>query len=105
MSNNERANQWQNHIDQWHTSGISGARFCKQHKLDLAQFYYWKNKSLAKPVKASKNQKHPIGFAAVVVTDSPAIEEQLSFTLPNGCAIFGITNANVLLVGVILGQL
>ena len=25
MSNSERANQWQNHINQWQESGLSGA--------------------------------------------------------------------------------
>jgi len=40
MSNRERVNQWQNHINQWQESGLSGARFCKRRELDLAQFYH-----------------------------------------------------------------
>ena len=105
MNHKERANHWQNHINQWQKSGLSGARFCKQHELDLAQFYYWKNKVLLSSSKATLEPKRPAGFATVVVADAPMVDEGLCFTLPNGCAIVGITSANVLLVGVILGQL
>jgi hypothetical protein len=42
MNNIERTNHWQERIDRWQTSGLSGARFCKQHDINLAQFHYWK---------------------------------------------------------------
>ena len=73
--------------------------------MNLAQFYYWKNKVLLSSSKATLDPKRPSGFATVVVTDAPVVDKGLSFTWPNGCAIVGITSANVLLVGALLGQL
>jgi len=105
MNNKERAYHWQNNIAQWKISDLSGAQFCKQHELDLAQFYYWKNKNVASSSKAVSDSKHPSGFATVVVTDSPLVNESLNFTLPNGCAIVGINSGNIALVGAILAQL
>lgn len=44
--------------------------------------------------------KPPAGLAVtVVVVNAPMVDEGLCFTLPNGCAIVGITSANVLLFG------
>ena len=105
MNNNERAIYWQNQIEQWQASGLSGARFCKQHELDLGQFYYWSNKYSVKRAEVTQNKKLLAGFATVVMADAPTIGEGLSFTLPNGCAIEGITQGNVSLVGAILAQL
>jgi len=105
MNHKERATHWQNHINQWQETGLSGPQFCNQHGLNLAQFYYWKNKVLLRSSKAALDPKCPSGFATVVVADTPMVDEGLCFTLPNGCAIVGITGANVLLVGAILGQL
>ena len=105
MNNKERVYRWQNSIAQWKTSGLSGAQFCKQHELNLAQFYYWKSKSVASSNKAVSDPNRPTGFATVVVTDSPLVAESLNFTLPNGCAIVGINSVNVALVVAILAQL
>ena len=105
MNNKERAAHWQRNINQWQESGLSGAQFCKHHELDLGQFYYWKSKSVARASNAPADHKRPAGFATVVVTDSSLVDEGLSFTLPNGCAIVGINNTNVSLVGAILAQL
>ena len=105
MNNKERAYHWQNNISQWKISGLSGVQFCKKHELDLAQFYYWKSKPVASSSKAVSDSKRSAGFATVVVTDSPLVDEGLNFTLPNGCAIVGINSGNVSLVGAILAQL
>ena len=105
MNNKERAAHWQRNINQWHESGLSRAQFCKHHELDLGQFYYWKSKSVARASNAPAGHKRLVGFATVVVTDSSLVDEGLSFVLPNGCAIVGINNTNVSLVGAILAQL
>jgi transposase len=39
----------------------------------------------------SKARKRSVGFASVVVSDSPQAVEGIRFTLPNGCAIEGIS--------------
>ena len=105
MSNKEHVNQWQKYINQWQESGLSGAKFCKRAELDLAQFYYWKNKLLSNTRNIAVDKKRPTGFASVVITDSALVGDGLSFRLPNGCAIVGINGANISLVGAILAQL
>jgi len=105
MSNSERANQWQSHINQWQESGLSGAKFCIRSELGLAQFYYWRNKLLNNTRNIAVDKKRPTGFASVVITDSALVGDGLSFTLPNGCAIIGINGANISLVGTLLAQL
>jgi hypothetical protein len=64
MSNSERANQWQSRINQWQESGLSGVKFCKQSELDLAQFYYWKNKLLSNTRNIAVDKKRPTRFAS-----------------------------------------
>jgi len=61
MSNKERVNQWQKYINQWQESGLSGAKFCKRSELDLAQFYYWKNKLLSNTRNIAVDKKRPNG--------------------------------------------
>ena len=73
MSNKERVNQWQKYINQWQESGLSGAKFCKRSELDLAQFYYWKNKLLSNTRNIAVDKKRPTGFASVVITDSALV--------------------------------
>ncbi|MDY6970419.1 MAG: hypothetical protein SVR08_17455, partial [Spirochaetota bacterium] len=36
--------QWQDHIKQWSTSGISQAEYCREHNLSSRQFRYYKEK-------------------------------------------------------------
>jgi hypothetical protein len=105
MSSHERATYWQNIIDQWQESSLSGSRFCKERELRLGQFYYWSRKCSRKPVKSTADKKCSTGFATVVVADAAPVGQGLSFTLPNGCAIVGITSANATLIGAILAQL
>lgn len=105
MNNNERAAHWQQQIDQWQESGLSGAQFCKQHELELSQFYYWSKKYSLKRSGAEQDKKAMTGFATVLVTDEQAYKEGLCFTLPNGCTIEGITHSNVSLIGTLLAQL
>jgi len=95
MSNSERVNLWQNHINQWQESGLSGSKFCKRSELGLAQFYYWKSKLFGDTRNIAGDKKRPTGFASVVITDSALVGDGLSFTLPNGCAIVGINGSKV----------
>jgi len=98
MSNRERVNQWQNHINQWQESGLSGAKFRKRAELDLPQFHYWKRKLLSDTRNIAVDKKRPARFASVVITDSALVGDRLSFTFSNGCVIVGINGANISLV-------
>ena len=103
MTNNERTAHWQALINQWQVSGLNGSQFCKQNGLDSGQFYYWSGKFI-KPSSPPAGVP-TTGFATVVMSDAPTADSGLRFTLPNGCAIVGITPSNVSLVGALLGQL
>jgi hypothetical protein len=105
MNNKERANHWLNQVAQWRASGLSGAQFCKDHELNVKHFYYWSREHSNKPVIASDDKMPSLGFATVVMADTLVTDLGLRVTLPNGCAIEGITSGNVSLVDVILAQL
>jgi len=47
----EKQQHWSSIIAEWSHSGLSQADYCRQHRLDLNQFYAWK-------YKLAKN-KHP----------------------------------------------
>lgn len=46
-SSRERHYFWRQHMEAWQSSGLSCAAFCKQHKLNYAQFNYWRKKLIA----------------------------------------------------------
>jgi len=35
---------WKAHIERWQQSGLSQVAYCREHRLTLHQFYYWKKK-------------------------------------------------------------
>jgi len=35
---------WQQHLQNWKSSGLSQAKYCRQHELSLKSFVYWKRK-------------------------------------------------------------
>lgn len=35
---------WQKHLDDWSTSGLSQADYCRRHGLHPKRFYSWKNR-------------------------------------------------------------
>lgn len=45
----ELRKQWQHHLDQWKTSGLSAAEYCRQNNLHEQQFSYWKRALKPKP--------------------------------------------------------
>jgi hypothetical protein len=48
----ERRGFWEQHLREWKSSGLSQAEFCRQNKLSLKSFVYWKkrHKSMSGPV-------------------------------------------------------
>ena len=39
-----KAAQWKRHLDTWHGSGLSQAEFCRQYRLSVKSFGYWKRR-------------------------------------------------------------
>jgi hypothetical protein len=44
MNSAERTYHWQQHIEHWRDTGLSGVAFCKQQSLSYHQFVYWRRK-------------------------------------------------------------
>lgn len=72
---NSKQTFWQAHIDAWRESGLSQVAYCKQHKLSLSSFGYWRHKRVS-PVM-------PVAAVPIVVS-RPAIEERMDIRLPQG---------------------
>lgn len=39
-----KATQWKLHLDTWHGTGLSQAEFCRQFRLSVKSFGYWKRR-------------------------------------------------------------
>lgn len=103
MTGHERNDHWQQQLDNWRHSGLSGAAFCKRHELPYAQFTYWRRK-LTEGGSQNQQPASMSGFARV--STLPSHEPGgLTVMLPGGMAITGLHAGNVDLLGTILRQL
>lgn len=41
---------WQEKLDEWETSGLSGSAWCRKNQLSYNQFSYWRNIFISKPL-------------------------------------------------------
>jgi hypothetical protein len=97
--NHVRNNEfWQNHIAQWQSSGLSQAKYCRQHKLASHQLSYWKGKFLANTHTVSP--EIPSGFARVQIDGvSPtSVSSDLSLHFRDGIQLLGITEETLPLI-------
>ena len=44
MTREERVRYWQGIIDEYRSSGLSGAAFCKEHNINPGRFYHWRRR-------------------------------------------------------------
>lgn len=87
---------WQPKILDWQQSGLSGAQYCKNHKLVYHQFLYWRQQCPASGEPAARPlPSPPSGFAEVQLQGEGAEALGLSIMLPSGLALRGITAANL----------
>ena len=102
MNSQERQQFWQQYIDAWQASDLSGAAFCKQHDLNYAQFNYWRKKLLPIEIVAKS-----AGFAQVTQLAVPPSRSNdgLGIHLPSGISFSGIHAGNLDVVLAMLRQL
>ncbi len=50
-----KASVWQQHIEDWETSGMTQVIYCQQHAISLASFGYWRTR--LKRVQPDKNDQ------------------------------------------------
>ena len=101
MKSQERQQFWQQHVDAWQASDLSGAAFCKQHDLNYAQFNYWRRKFQAVDAVAKS-----AGFAQVTqLAASASSADGLGVHLPSGISFSGVNAGNLDVVLAMLRQL
>jgi hypothetical protein len=66
----ERRSFWQEHLAQWHASGMTQVAYCRQQGLKLAQFGYWKKRLLT--ARAPDTAPTAGDFIAVQMTSAGA---------------------------------
>jgi len=44
MTREERLTYWQGIIDEYRSSGLSGAAFCREHNINAGRFYHWRRR-------------------------------------------------------------
>ena len=116
LSARERHHYWQQHIDSYQSSGLSGLRYCQLHELTYHCFIYWRRKLTRQapagkqPDLSSSTGHLPSAFVAVQaealpVVEAVALSDSLQLTLPNGLVIQNIADSNLGTVRSLLAHL
>ena len=82
--------QWQKHIDNQQTSGLTIDAYCQKHQLATSNFYYWRKK-LTPPV-ASTTEPVETDWVAIPTVSPPLPQDNVSpskitLSLPNGITL------------------
>jgi len=79
----EKEAYWRGHVGQQGHSGLSVRRYCQEHHLSEASFYWWKRelaKGDAERRGSCEEKRTAVSFAEIRITDSdpdrPTTEEQ-----------------------------
>ena len=94
---------WEQHVTQFKDSGLSKAKYCREHQLTYHRFIYWV------PQFSPHDDKSPEAvitnrFVPVGLTQSTQPAE-LEITLPSGIQINGITEQTSALTIHLIAQL
>jgi len=76
-----KAEWWKSHLGAWRDSGLSQAAYCREHRLSVACFGYWRGK-----LRSSSAQLAPSTQALlpIVLSEVPRSDDRIDVTLPNG---------------------
>ena len=106
MTPTEKVHFWQQQMNDWEATGLSGNAFCKQQSLIYHQFVYWRQK-LTLGEDTRKQAPATTGFTRVV--SAPGVghadADGLTVSLPGGVSITGLHAGNIELLGAVLRQL
>lgn len=99
---NERQQYWQQQMETYEASGLSGRQYCEQTQLTYHCFIYWRRKLSAEVESTLVTPSKPTtptssGFIAVRRPPPvyPQGEEGLVLSLPNGLTIGNIQRGTV----------
>lgn len=86
MTKEEKSIQWRSIIEKQAESGLSGAAFCREHRINRDRFYHWrlrfKNQGTANPpsfVQLVPYQKNPSSGIRIHLSNDVSIEIQQGF--------------------------
>ena len=102
MTHAERKRLWQQHIEDWQASGLSGMAYCQQQSLTYCRFVYWRKKLTEPEASFPEQPVSSPGFAKVSAVPGPESSEGLTVSLPGGVSITGLHAGNVELLGAVL---
>ena len=118
LSPRERQHYWQQHIDEWQSSELSGTQYCQAHQLTYHCFIYWRRKLASQDDVARHHDPLPSGnhrpgaFVAVQaahqvqpVSEVSPVADSLQLALPNGLVIQNIADSNLSTVRALLAYL
>jgi hypothetical protein len=77
--------QWKKHVDEWRSSDLSAAAFCRQRGLAAWQFAYWKKRVTTDKLPGKALKK---AFAEVVVTEEKmGVTAMIVIITRSGCRV------------------
>ncbi len=97
-----RAQYWQQQVNAWSQTELSGAKFCQSQGLVYHQFVYWRQK-LLKPSQPKTDAPLASGFSQV--SYQPTEPSGLTLSLPNGIEMRGVDASNVSVVQTLLAAM
>lgn len=101
----QRHEYWQQQMEQWQQSGLSGLKYCKQHHLSYHRFSYWRSK--LSRIEGGENELSnptPSASSFVKVVQREERTPDLVITLPNGITLQGITTDHIPLISQLMQQ-
>ena len=84
---------WENHIEQWITSGLSQAEYCRQHDISSNRFTYWKYK-FKREKSASGIVPVPISTLSSLTSGKPVSSCELRLCIDSRYDLFIQENAS-----------
>ena len=94
-------------LDAYEASGMSGARFCREHGLKYSTFAAWRSKRSKSEHAAGSVKDLPVDLVEVVVRDEPSttIGEPICIELPGGARIRVSRSGQVALTAAVLNAI
>jgi len=80
MTHIERRRLWQQRIEDWQASGLSGMAYCQQQSLTYCRFVYWRKKLTEPEASFPEQPVSSPGFAKVPAKCLPSNTAALNRT-------------------------
>lgn len=84
-ANSEKVQYWREHLKRWETSGMSRAKYCRQHSLSDVSLKYWQRqfRNATRPSSPECPTFVPVALDAPTCDISIWFGEQCSMTVPS----------------------